>query len=73
MLLWIICIILGILTVAFTPILIGMTVKILTGVGRKFPLLADVGATITVIIVGAFLIGVSIVFAMVYHHIFMGM
>ena len=72
MFLWIVCIILGILTVSFAPALIGAMVRILSGFGRRFPAIADVMAIITSIIVGAILIAMSAVFAAVYHHMFTG-
>jgi hypothetical protein len=69
---WIICILLGVLTVAFTPMLVGAVVKILTNYARKYPAFTDVVAVITVIIVGAVLLAMSAVFAVVYHHLIMG-
>jgi hypothetical protein len=72
MLLWTICFTLGILTVAFAPMVIGVGVKLLSGVGRKFPVLSDVIAIITVIFLGAILICMSGVFAAVYHHMLTG-
>lgn len=72
MLLWVFCFTLGILTVAFAPLLIGVGVKLLANFGRKFPFLSDVVATITVIFVGTFLLCMSGVFAAVYHHMIDG-
>jgi hypothetical protein len=72
MILWTFCMILGLITVAFAPLLISATVRALAKFGRQYPLLADVIATIIVIVVGAFLLVMSGVFAAVYHHIFIG-
>lgn len=69
---WTLCMILGLITVAFAPLLISATVKALAEFGRQYPLLADVVATVIVIVVGAFLLVMSGVFAAVYHHIFVG-
>lgn len=71
-LIWILCGVLGVLTVAFTPLLIGTVVRLLSGYARKYPALTDVVATITVIVVGAAMIAMSAVFAAVYHHLLMG-
>jgi len=69
---WAICILLGVLTVAFAPLLISLVVRMLTGYARKYPLLTDVIATITLIIIGAYLLALCGVAAVVYHHIFTG-
>jgi hypothetical protein len=69
---WMVCGILGILTVAFAPLIVGTVVKILTNYARKYPAFTDVVAVITVIIVGAVLLAMSAVFAVVYHHLITG-
>lgn len=69
---WIFCFTLGFLTVAFAPLLVGVAVKVLADFGRKFPVLSDVIATITVALVGAVLLGMMSVFAAVYHHMLTG-
>lgn len=70
--LWALCVMLGFMTVSFAPFIMGTAVSILTGVGRKFPALSDAVATITVILVGAALIAMGIIFAIVYHHLITG-
>jgi hypothetical protein len=72
MILWIACYLLGFLTVAFAPFLIGVMVSILSSVGKKAPALADAGAIITVTIVGLVFALMSAVFAKVYHYVFTG-
>lgn len=70
--LWILCYILGFITVAFAPLLIGITVSILSKAGRKFPALADAGAILTVTIVGVVFAMMMAVFARVFHYLFTG-
>jgi hypothetical protein len=50
MILWAICVIFGIISLVSIPAFLGLTIKILTKVGRKFPKLADVGATFSVLL-----------------------
>lgn len=71
-LMWVLCSVLGGLTIAFAPMLTGAVIKILQNYARKYPSLTDVVAVITVIIVGAILIFESAVFAIVYHHMMVG-
>lgn len=72
MILWIVCVALGILTVAFAPLLITLIVKILSSYARRYPTLTDAIAVITSIIIGTYLIAMSVVFGIVYHHLIVG-
>ena len=72
MILWIVCVLLGILTVAFAPLLITAVVKMLSGYARKYPAFTDAVAVVISIIVGAYLIAMCVVFAIVYHRLITG-
>ncbi len=72
MFIWILCVVLGLITVSFAPLLVGTVVKILSSYARKFPSFTDVVAIITVIVIGSILIAMSLVFAVVYHHLLIG-
>jgi len=69
---WIMCSVFGLITVLFTPGLLAGTVKILSNVGRKYPRMADVVATLTIFIVGLVMVGMVGVFSAVYHHLWVG-
>lgn len=69
---WLLCGILGIFTVAFAPLLITLIVKMLSAYARKYPSLTDAAAIITSIIIGAYLIAMSVVFAVIYHRLLTG-
>lgn len=61
--------ILGILTIALTPFIIGSVVRIMQKYSNKYPTLTNAISIVTLIVVGAILISMSIVFAVVYHHL----
>jgi len=72
MFLWVACMLLGILTVAFAPLLITLIVKVLSGYARKYPALTDAVAIVTSIIVGAYLIAMCVVFGIMFHRLIKG-
>lgn len=65
---WFLSIFLGVMTVAFAPLLITLLVKLLSSYARKYPAITDAVAVMTSIIIGTYLIAMSIVFATVYHN-----
>ncbi len=62
----------SLITTLFSPLLIGTVVKLLASSARKYPNLTDIIATLTLVIVGGVLIGMSIIIALEYHHILTG-
>jgi len=72
MLLWVLCSLLGVFTVAFSPMLIGIVIKLLSGYARKYPDLTETIAIITSLIVGGVMLGMAGIFAAVYHHLITG-
>jgi hypothetical protein len=72
MILKVLSLILGLATVSFAPLLITLLSKLLTTIGRRYPLFGDVASIVGFIIVGAFLLLQSFVFAIFYYDILIG-
>jgi hypothetical protein len=69
---WILCVALGIISLASLPAFLGFALRILAKIGKKYPRLADVGAVISFLILLSGLLLIVYVFAVVYHYIFVG-
>jgi hypothetical protein len=69
MFLWAICAIFGVVSLLSIPAFLGLTIKILTKVGRKFPKLADVGAIFSVLLLIIAIVCFVAILAYGLHHI----
>jgi hypothetical protein len=69
MFLWIICAIFGVISLLSIPALLGLTIKILTKIGRKFPKLADIAAIFSVLLLVIASVFFIAIMAYGFHHI----
>ena len=70
--LWVFCTILGLVAMAILPAFIGLTLRILVSVGKKYPRLSDVGATIAFLFMVGCLLLVLYVFTFTFHYLIIG-
>lgn len=69
---WVLCVVFGIATVSFIPGILAAAVAFLSSIGKRYPKFADIGSGIAMFIVGCAFIVEVVVFAAVYHHLFLG-
>lgn len=69
MFLWAICVVFGIVSLLSIPAFLGLTIKILTRVGRKFPKLADIAAVFSILLLIIAVVCFVAILAYGFHHI----